>query len=430
MISRKPLVSGLKATLNDVPYPQTSNNAFERIVPVPHTRGGSAKKRLLWIGDAVVHTGFATVTHAILEHLHRSWDVVVSGINYEGETHAYPYRIVPARRRRDMWGIDSFGELCQEFRPDIVLINNDAWNVAEFADLAGAVPIVAYIPVDGRNLNRRYMHRLNRLAAVVWYTKFGESEAREAGYRGRSYVTPHGVDLERFQPVPRDVARRYLGWTDVLVPENAFVVGNVNRNQPRKRLDLTVQYFAEWIHENNVRDAYLCFHCAQDDVGWDLRQLAEFYGMADRLLFSRPASGFEVFAPDAMQYVYSAFDVQVSTTLGEGWGLTHMEGMACGVPQIVPDWAALGEWPRGVIRIPCGNWQSHPGINTIGGVPDKRPFVDALQHLYSHRDARRKLAQQGRACVTQSRYRWQNIARKFDRVLCGQLKSNATRMEV
>ena len=48
------------------------------------------KPRLLWIGDALVPTGFATVTHAVLNHLQHEWDVVVSGINYDGSEHELP----------------------------------------------------------------------------------------------------------------------------------------------------------------------------------------------------------------------------------------------------------------------------------------------------------------------------------------------------
>ena len=54
------------------------------------------KPRLLWIGDALVPTGFATVTHAVLNYLRHDWDVVVSGVNYDGSAHKLPYPVMPA----------------------------------------------------------------------------------------------------------------------------------------------------------------------------------------------------------------------------------------------------------------------------------------------------------------------------------------------
>ena len=45
------------------------------------------------------------------------WEVIVSGVNYEGQRHHHPYRIVPARQGRngDMWGLNNFRNVCAEF---------------------------------------------------------------------------------------------------------------------------------------------------------------------------------------------------------------------------------------------------------------------------------------------------------------------------
>src|SRR4030095_6152956 len=99
---------------------------------------------------------------------------------------------------------------------------------------------------------------------------------------------------------------------------------------------------------------------------------------ANRVIFT--GSGRLRDAAEAAQLplIYSALDVQVTTTLGEGWGLTTMEGMACGTPQIVPDWAALGEWATPALKVPCSLQLAHPGINTVGALPDKEAFMKAL----------------------------------------------------
>lgn len=374
----------------------------------------SGQRRLLWVGDAVARTGFATVTHSILESLHKQWDVVVSGINYRREPHNYPYTILPAQRGSDMWGVDHFPALCEELQPAVVVINNDWWNVAEFLVTKPQVPVIAYMPVDGKNLAPRAIKQLNSLDAAIWYTEFGRREAEQAGYEGLSSVIPHGVDERLYEPVPKQTARRQLG---LRVPYDAFVVGNVNRNQPRKRLDLTIQYFAEWIQWFNVANAYLCLHCAQEDIGWDLRQLAEYYRIADRVVFSGPASLENDFAVDRMPLVYNSLDVQVTTTLGEGWGLTTMEGMMCGVPQIVPEWSALAEWPKHVVSVPCTSQFAHPEVNTIGGVPDKEAFIRALNDLYSNSQRRRQLGELGRQHVSQPSFRWNEISGQFHQVL-------------
>lgn len=386
-------------------------------VPVAATPRHSMgrRPRLLWIGDALVPTGFATVTHAVLEHLRHDWEVVVSGVNYEGAAHDLPYCVMPARQGGDMWGMNRFQDLCTEFDPAAVVINNDWWNVARFARIVPAgVPLVGYMPVDGTNLDPAAMVELNKLHAAVWYTDFGFRAARAAGYSGARRIIPHGIDTEVFQPAERHLARRML---NLKVPQDAFVVGNVNRNQPRKRLDLTIQIFAAWIKSRHISDAWLLLHCAQKDTGWDLRRVAACYGVADRLILTGPDDIRDLEGAQKLRLIYNSLDVQMTTTLGEGWGLTTMEGMACGIPQIVPDSSALGEWAAPAVKIPCSRTLIHPEINTAGALVDEEPFVAALQSLYQSKTLRGRLAGQGLELMRGEAFRWENVAWQFQMLL-------------
>ncbi|MFZ4763762.1 MAG: glycosyltransferase family 4 protein [Roseimicrobium sp.] len=402
-----------KAPMGDVTLPPIKSKGKKQAPALPCR---AAKGRLLWIGDAAVPTGFATVTHSVLQHLCREWEVIVSGVNYEGGAHPYPYHIMPARQGHgDMWGMNRFVDVCAEFAPDVVIINNDWWNVAEFLQRAPKdLPLVAYMPVDGANLDPAVLPQLNGLAAAVWYCDFGHQEAARAGFTGQRHVVPHGMDAALWQPVEKNLARELLGLS---MPQEAFIVGNVNRNQPRKRLDLSLQFFADWVKERQIADAYLLLHCAKRDSGWDLERLARHHGISDRLILT----GSEDLrtAPDAsrVRLVYSALDVQITTTLGEGWGLTTMEGMACGVPQIVPDWAALGEWALPALKVPCSVQMAHPEINTIGALPDKAAFIAHLDALYRNQNLRAQLGAQSTAFVHQPCFQWSEVARQLDATL-------------
>jgi glycosyltransferase involved in cell wall biosynthesis len=376
--------------------------------------------RLLWIGDALVPTGFATVTHAVLNHLQHDWEIVVSGVNYDGGDHELPYRVMPARQGGDMWGMNRFHDLCTEFDPAAVVINNDWWNVAQFAKIAPAgVPVIGYMPVDGGNLDPAAMEELNKLHAAVWYTGFGHREACAAGFTGQRQIIPHGIDTEMFRPSDRHAARQIL---DLEVPSNAFLVGNINRNQPRKRLDLTIQIFAAWIKQHRIPNAHLLLHCAQKDIGWDLRRVAAYYGVADRLILTGAEDMRDLQEAGRMKHIYNSLDVQMTTTLGEGWGLTTMEGMACGIPQIVPDASALGEWAAPAVKIPCSRTLFHPEINTTGALVDEAPFVAALQWLYQSKATRSRLAAQGLEHVRSEAFRWDTVAGQFHDLLAAAMR--------
>lgn len=390
-------------------------------VPAVTTPGDSSlpnfqceKPRLLWVGDAMVPTGFATVTHAVVDQLCEDWNVLVSAVNCNEASNDLPYAVIPALQKEDMWGIDNFAELCAEFKPDVIVINNDWWNVARFLERGVEQPIVAYLPVDGANMDPADVESLNNLAAAVWYTDFGWQEAKAAGYTGTRHIVPHGVDLPKARRVKPLTARKRLGLD---VPADAFLVGNVNRNQPRKRLDLTVDYFAEWIRENEIDDAWLCLHCARADEGWDLERLARYHGIADRVVFTEGEGLIGSVPKDQLNLIYQALDLQVSTTSGEGWGLTTMEGMSYGVPQIVPDWSALGEWPLGVEQIPCSTRLAHPVVNTIGAIPDRAPFIAAMDQMYRQPKRRLSAGKAAQDWVGQPQFRWDTIASQFNTVL-------------
>src|SRR5262249_48894426 len=132
---------------------------------------------------------------------------------------------------------------------------------------------------------------------------------------------------------------------------------------------------------------------------------------------------------ERLHVLYSMCDVKLTCTSGEGWGLTTMEAMACGLPSIAPDFAALGEWAGGAARMieaplalrHCGSridddGHGH-GINTVGRVPRVEDAAEALEDLYRHPWLRDELRARGLALVQEERFRWEAIALQFDQVL-------------
>lgn len=380
---------------------------------VPRAPG---RPRVLYVGDVGVSSGFARAAErGILAELWQHFDVTALGINYIGDPHDLPYKIYPCA---DYYGGDAFGsyrlpKLCKTLNPDLLIIQQDPWNVPEyFAQLKKSdvdVPAIGSIAVDGLNCRGRALRGLKHAA---FWTEFGRDEAVKGGFDGPTSVIPLGVDLDIYHPVDRQAVRKQLP----VKYRDGFIVGNVNRNQPRKRLDLTIAYFAEWVKTYNIPDAYLLFHIAPTgDRGYDVKQLMNYYGVFDRLILSEPEIG-KGDSEDSMRSLYNAFDVQVTTTQGEGWGLTTIEGMACGVPQIVPNWSGLGEWTRdAAIKIDCirETCVTPNDINSIGGVVSSLSFIEALHRVYSDREYRREMATRGMTLASQPEFRWEAIAKQW-----------------
>jgi D-inositol-3-phosphate glycosyltransferase len=380
--------------------------------------------RLLCVADGVVETGFARVAHNVLgEQVKHGWDVHHLAVNYNGGEHSFPWAIYPAARGGDIYGAGLLEILVKSLKPDVVLIISDPWVMPiYFEQMQTKVPVVAYLPVDAPN--QWAAAKLGPLSLAIAYTRFGAFELRKGGYTGPLEVIPHGIDLSTFYPGDQGSARRAL-FPPAVDATDCYIVGNVNRNQPRKRLDLTIQYFAEWWHSiSRPEDVRLLLHAAEQDIGWDLRDLATYYGVISQLILTFGKDARAHCSDERLRHVYQSLDVQVSTTLGEGWGLTTMEGMACGVPQIVPDYSALGEWPEGKIyRVKCSGIQAHPQhLNTLGGVVDKTDFIDGLDLHYECKHLCSTWGDIARRAVERDEFTWASVGRRFDaalRSVCG-----------
>jgi D-inositol-3-phosphate glycosyltransferase len=381
------------------------------------------RRKLLWVGDAGVATGFARATHHTLDVLRHSWDVSVLGINYLGDPHVYPYDIYPAYAGGDAFGTGRLAPLAKALEVDLVVLQTDPWLVPAYLktllDADCRMPVVGTLAVDGKNCQGQH---LNGLAHAIFWTAFARREALEGGYLGPSAVVPLGVDLNVYEPVDRLEARRTLGVTETLAQRHsidAFTVGTINRNQQRKRFDLMAEYFCDWIEQRAIADAYLLVHtCPTGDSEYDLAQYFTYRGVRDRLVLIVPNVGQGIPEP-YLKHVYSSLDVYVSTSQGEGWGLPAMEAMACGVPCLLPDWAAYGEWATGAAcLVPCPStaWTQRR-INVIGGIADRVQWIEGLDRIYRDTTYRRELAAAGLACARQPAYRWPAIGRAFAEVL-------------
>lgn len=378
------------------------------------------RPRLLWWSDSPTdETGFARVGRSICPWLAKLWSVAYLALGYNGDPHPFPWRIYPATQGGgDPFGFSRAASIVGIEQPDVLLMNTDLYVVAQVVHDARKwkrrPKLVAYCPIDTPGGVKGGVARmLNELDLFIAYTDFGLGEMRAAGFTGDAIVVPHGFDQRLYRPHPKAAARARIVPG---VPADALLIGNVNRNQPRKRLDLTVMYFAEWVRSGRApANAALYLHCAKQDAGWDLEELARKLDVRDRV-FVAVEKVDDLPDEELMPLVYSALDIQVTTTLGEGWGLPALEGMACGVPQIAPDWSALGDWARPAARlVRCTGIEALFGYHTFGfgGVVDQRGFLDALDELASDPAVRAEYARRGLELAAEERFRWDEVAGRF-----------------
>ena len=85
---------------------------------------------------------------------------------------------------------------------------------------------------------------------------------------------------------------------------------------------------------------------------------------------------------DAIAQMYSAADVQLLTSMGEGFGIPAVEGQACGTPVIVSDFSAQSELvgAHGK-KVPVQRvWDEFQ--QSFFAIPNVKAIVTALQEVY------------------------------------------------
>lgn len=143
-------------------------------------------------------------------------------------------------------------------------------------------------------------------------------------------VVPSGVNIDRFRPADRRQIRDQLG----LDPE-AFVIAYVGRMLQRKDVRNVVRAAALLMAQTASPVQLLLVGGETEEpdpettpeIG-ELQRLAGDLGIEDRVHFTGRRQ------PDELRHYYSAGDVVVTTPWYEPYGLTPLEGMACGVPVI------------------------------------------------------------------------------------------------
>ncbi|RPI81234.1 MAG: glycosyltransferase family 1 protein [Nitrosopumilales archaeon] len=394
-----------------------------------------AKKEMLVVGDLVTPTGFSRVLHSLIKHWQDEYNVTGVGVNYHGDPHNYDFPVFPAFNGRSVYGENRVCDLLNSRHFDILFILNDSWVVDRYLhfikeNVKKALPkIVVYFPVDSMEHDPDWYANFDIVSQAVTYTKFGEWVVNDSVPTLNLKVIPHGVDTGIFH-------KTYKSRTDAKIKffapyiekmgdlSKSFIVLNANRNQPRKKLDITMLGFAKFA-KNKPSNVKLYMHCGVRDASIDVDKLATRYGIGERLIISSAKVGVQN-VPDArLNEIYNATDVGINTGMGEGWGLPNVEHAVTGAIQLVPNHSACRELFTG-----CGlimNTHSDfmfDNSQTVGRLVSPDEVAQKLDYLYRNPEEREKLAQAGYEKFTSPEYSWKQIAQNWKELFKGLLTND------
>jgi len=298
--------------------------------------------RYLWVSNSPwTKTGYGVQTNLFLNSLKKMGnDVACLGyygleggvINMNGIT-CYP-------KGHHLYGMDVMNAHARHFKADIIVSLMDAW-VFTPAELKG-YPWVAYYPVDHEPIPEKVRVAIAQAFARIAMSKFGVQETHKAGLD--CFYLPHAVNTEHYKPTDKLEAREKLK-----LPKDAFIVGTVamNKGLPSRKC------FAEMLDGFAIfkkKHPHAIYYLHTEPLGIDNKS----FNIPEKCNQLGLKMGKDIFLPDAYQKfvgysdqwmadMYSALDVHMLASMGEGFGIPTLEAQACGTPVIVSGWTASEE---------------------------------------------------------------------------------------
>lgn len=426
----------------------------------------SMPKLLCFCDTPQLHTGFGRVARNLISRWKNAGafndGIHVVGIGYQGWPTADPavagMTLYPAASAREpVWfnGTDNFQRFLnlafdrqQGFThvwmmQDPHLLGPLAEPIANvraqraFGPVPGMPLFTGYFPVDGP-MAPETVPIFGAVDRAVCYTQYGLDQYQAAKSRispspsllvspspSLPAILPHGVDTRRYRPLSPEArraarARHFAGWLPPDPDPDEFLIINVNAHQRRKGLYQSLEILAHLLKMAPEVKWRMYFHCktAFPGDGTDLfAQCARLGLTPDHVRFGDNyfADQFQPALPEeGLVEIYNSADLYLTTTHGEGWGLTVAEAMACGIPVAAPFHTGLTEMLDGTraIELPIGANIILPGDNNT-----PRPVVDAESAaqilagiVVSARAELPMLADNARAFISGPRFDWDVIA--------------------
>jgi glycosyltransferase involved in cell wall biosynthesis len=244
--------------------------------------------------------------------------------------------------------------------------------------------------------------------------KFGQQQMNLNKIENR--LIEHGVDLEDFKPLEKDVVKHKFSLQD------KFVVGFVGRNQTRKMIDRLMLGFSHFAKDKS--DVVLLMHTDEEPVqqGWSLKYMQWLYKIEDKMKLTK--TGLDVFARQnigepMMNEIYNLMDVFCYATGGEGFGLPAIECQASGIPLLMTDCSTALDLCRPENRIPVLKDVYNRDVEIVGTngvafkIADDYKMAELLNKMYAEWKEG-KLAERGKeAREFALQYNWNEVSEKW-----------------
>jgi len=333
-------------------------------------------RTILWHSNAPwAGTGYGTQTKQVVERIKRDGHAIAVNANYGLQGTQLVWEDIPIFPMGvDQYSNDTvranFTSWTRQHpnNPAQCIVLFDAWTMPR--EMYKDVPLAIWTMVDHQPIPPKVAQVLQwPNVTPIAVTQFGLDQMRRIGLTKAVYI-PMAIDTELYKPT--DTFNGQTGRSIMGLEDDVFVVSTINANKAggagaihRKAWGENLLAFS--IFAQDKPDARLYLHTERygNHGGLALDVLLKAVGLKEhQYKFVSQHALHNGIPNEAMAAIYTATDVLLASTLGEGFGLTLLEAQACGTVAI------------------ANNFSAQPELLGDGWLTDGQPYWDGAQFAW------------------------------------------------
>lgn len=261
------------------------------------------KKRVLFLTDyAGAFTGFGKQCKLLLTYLYKTgkYDILnaAQGMPKDGpHTLKFPWKTVgvlpndpqkiqqinqdPNLARNAAYGGLEIVNIVKDFKPDIIFAINDTWGSQFVVDMPffDKITNVCWNTFDSLPLLPDTVEKAPKIKHYWTWSDFARKELWKLGFDHVKNQYPL-VNTNNFYKLPDQKIAEIKGRFGI--PQNAFIIGFVFRNQLRKLINTQIEAYGMFKKQNpEIKNTFLYTHTHYGE-GWDIHRLCQQYGVDPR----------------------------------------------------------------------------------------------------------------------------------------------------
>ncbi len=431
------------------------------------------KIRILSVGEcSYLHSGYARYNHGLLTELHKNprFQIMEYGLFYnpminDAKSVAWDFfpncppefAVLDTAEKLEGWknwaanthnhmGAPLFEAVLLDAKPDIVIANNDAWQLKYLIDspYRRFYKLACLFACDSIPQNWSWIEDMALCDAVLTYSDWAKEEIEKQTPAVKIAGVASPSCQPSFQPLNKKMIREEWG-----IPATAKVIGTVMRNQIRKLFPSLFSTFKKYLETTGDTSTYLYVHSKYPDGSWCFPQLIQESGIAHRVLFTYKCqdkrcgyvfpSHYQDIAqcPKCNQYsgtmpgtmdgvtaddlckIYNCMDLFVLHSSSEGWGIPGTEAASCGIPLAMTDYASMRDMIKklGAEPIKVGEYYKELNTGQDRAVPDEDSLLSILVNFFSKPSSVRGILGMRAKSSFDKYYGYDKTAKVWERVI-------------